>query len=210
MGVELQLQLKLSDGTLDIFTLSQSEIIRVMTDTLGSKVLYYKHGRRREAFVVETPAQVAGLTKTLISVVDDDSVTSYINTDRIVLIDDRTDSVAGSKIKYDSNGAYAHVFNVTATKAALNTTIYEAAGNTAYTIQNADRTTETITLNSSHGDVRGVFAAGNIFSVVGSTGNDGTYVVSSVAFTSSKTVITVTGDITDTTGDGSCLIVTTS
>lgn len=57
---------------------------------------------------------------------------------------------------------------------------------------------ETMTVS---GDQRKWFMVGQTITVSGSTGNDGDYVISKIAY-STNTTITVTGDITDATVDG--------
>lgn len=208
MAVELQIQLtQASDG--NVFNLSEGEILRVITDTLGSRVFYYKHGRNREVTVSETPAKVYGLTKTLIKVTDDDSIDQYINADKIILIDERPDGTTGSLIKYDIEGHYPKFINVTQTKGAINKSVCEAAGNTSYTIAAINYTNKTFTLAAGDGDVTSTFTAGKIFTVTDSTGNDGTYEVASSTTSGGQTVITVKETIPDQTADGTILIVTT-
>ena len=76
-----------------------------------------------------------------------------------------------------------------------------ADGNTfgPFTITVADTVTETFTIA---GDESAAFSFGSKFDVTGSTGNDATWVTSSVSFTGGNTEIIVTGDITDATADG--------
>jgi hypothetical protein len=66
-------------------------------------------------------------------------------------------------------------------------------------ITNVDIATETFTVV---GDYTTVFASPRIFVVTSSTGNDGNWTVSSSTLVAGNTVITVTGDITDPTIDG--------
>lgn len=208
MAVELQIQLTQASDAV-VLNLAEGEILRVFTDTLGSDVSYYKHGQKRQITVTESPAKIAGLTKSLIMVTDDNSVNQWINADNIILIDSRSDGVTGSVIKYDLKGAYPRFFTVTQTKGAINKTIYEAAGNTSYTIYGINLTTKTFTLITSDGDVTSTFTAGKFFSVVDSSGNDGSFEVATSTTSGGRTVITVKEAISDATADGSILIVTT-
>ena len=208
MAVELQIQLTQADDG-SVFNLSEGEILRVLTDTLGSDVTYYKHGAKRQVTVTEVPAKIAGLTKSLIMITDDDSVNQWINADKIILIDSRNDGVSGSSIKYDLEGAEPKYILVSQTKGAINKTIQEAAGNTSYTVDAVNLTNKTFSLTISDGNVTATFTAGKFFSVVDSTGNDGSYEVATSTFSGSKTVITVKEAISDGTVDGSVLIVTT-
>ncbi len=59
----------------------------------------------------------------------------------------------------------------------------------------------TFTLDSGD-NLSSVFVNGVVFRVKGSTGNDGQFTVSTSEYTGGKTVITVTGTISDGTGDG--------
>ena len=58
------------------------------------------------------------------------------------------------------------------------------------------------------GDRTEQFAIGNVFTVTGSTGNDGNWTVSTSEFTGGNTEIVVTGDITDATVDGTISFIT--
>jgi len=207
--MELQILLTQASDGLKL-NLTDGEILRVLTDTLGSDVLYYKHGERRQITVTESPAKIAGLTKTLIKVTDDDSINQWINAEKIILIDSRNDGEAGSQMKYDIEGAYPKIINITQTKGAINKSISEAAGNTSYTIAGINITNKTFSLASGDGDKTSTFTAGKFFSVVDSTGNDGSYEVASSTFSGGgQTVITVKETISNATADGSVLIVTT-
>lgn len=75
--------------------------------------------------------------------------------------------------------------------------VVSAAGD--WPIIGVNTTTEVFTID---GDYTSVFTAGVQFTVYGSTGNDGTWTVSSSALNGGDTEITVTGDITDATVDG--------
>lgn len=66
-------------------------------------------------------------------------------------------------------------------------------------ITGVDTSAETFTISGDH---RGVFAIGNTFTVSGSSGNDGSWIVSNIVYSGGNTEITVTGDITDSTADG--------
>lgn len=70
-----------------------------------------------------------------------------------------------------------------------------------YTIDAVNTTAETFTI-SDDGDLSNSFGDGTKFRVNGSTGNDATWTVSSTSFSSPNFVITVTGNITDATVDG--------
>lgn len=69
----------------------------------------------------------------------------------------------------------------------------------------ADTGAETFTVA---GDKTHLFPSGRSFTVAGSTGNDGTWYVSSSSYSSGSdaTTITVTGDVTDATADGTITV----
>lgn len=75
-----------------------------------------------------------------------------------------------------------------------------------YTIDDANTTNETFGI-SDDGDLTGIFDDNENFIVSGSTGNDATWTVSSTSYSAPTTTITVTGDITDATADGSAIVV---
>lgn len=206
MATELQIQVKEAGTGGNTLNLGESEIIKVATDTLGARILYQKHGERlRQITVVETPAKIALLCKTLLLVTDSgDSTTSHINAGHIILIDD---SGPNTVIKYDAKGAYPQYLTVKETKSAINKTIYELAGQTTYGINEVSLTANSMILKSTHGDVTAIFAAGKVFSVISSTGNDGTYTVTSSSVAGGITTIIVTETIPDSTDDGEILIV---
>jgi hypothetical protein len=70
----------------------------------------------------------------------------------------------------------------------------------SYAVVAVDSGTETV---SVLGDITTLLSTGNTLKVVGSTGNDGTYTVTSVTFNSPNTDIVVTGDFTSAVADGS-------
>ena len=78
---------------------------------------------------------------------------------------------------------------------------YVIASLPQYAITAVNTTTETFTFQPSS-DIRASFPDGSEFTVEGSTGNDSQWVVSSTAWSSPNLTITVTGNITDATADG--------
>lgn len=205
MSTELQIQLTQAGIGGVTFNLAESEIIRVLTDTLGALVTYYKEGEGlRNATVTETPAKIAGLCKTLIPITHIDTNVEYINADHIILVDDSGDNTI---IKYDTKGAYPKFIEVTETKGAINKAIYELAGQTTYTIDEVSLTANSFILAAAHGNVTTIFTVGKVFSVIDSTGKDGTYTVTSRSFGGGKTTIVATETIPDSTDDGEILVV---
>lgn len=205
MSTELQIQLKEAGTGGNTFNLAEDEIIRVMSDTLGALVTYYKEGARiRNVIVVETPAQIALLCKTLIPVTHTDSNVEHINASHIIIIDDSGDNTV---IKYDAKGVIPIEITVTETKGAINKAIYELAGQTTYVIDITNLTTNSFTLEAAHGDKTTTFTADSVFSVIDSTGNDGTYTVASRSYGGGKTTIVVTETISNGVDDGEILIV---
>ena len=71
--------------------------------------------------------------------------------------------------------------------------------NSRYPIVGIDTVAEKVVVDR---DLTGMLAPTDSFDIVGSTGNDGTYVVSTITFNGTATEIVVTGDITDATVDG--------
>ncbi len=77
---------------------------------------------------------------------------------------------------------------------------------TGYTIDAVDTSAETFDI-ADDGDLTAIFDDNENFLISGSTGNDATWTVSSTLFSTPTMTITVTGDITDSTADGSALVV---
>ncbi len=75
---------------------------------------------------------------------------------------------------------------------------------TGYAVTAVDTSSETLGFT---GDLTGIFDDNENFMIAGSTGNDGTWTVSSTSFSSPTTTVTVTGDLTDATVDGSAIVV---
>ncbi len=75
-----------------------------------------------------------------------------------------------------------------------------------YTVDAVSTTSETFSFTDD-GDLTGVFDDDENFLISGSTGNDGTWTVSSTSYSAPTTTVTVTGDITDATVDGSAIVV---
>lgn len=71
--------------------------------------------------------------------------------------------------------------------------------NSRYPIVSVDTVAEKVVVGR---DLTGMLAPADTFDIVGSTGNDGTYTISTIIFNGESTEIVVTGDITDATADG--------
>lgn len=71
--------------------------------------------------------------------------------------------------------------------------------NTAYTINGINTGTETVSFSGNHASE---FVVGSNFTITGSSGNNATWYVSTVANNGGNTDIVVTGNITDSTADG--------
>ena len=82
---------------------------------------------------------------------------------------------------------------------AANTNV--AQSGKVYDITAVNTTTETFTIQPGS-DISASFPVGGDFTVAGSTGNDGQWIVSSTSWSSPNLTITVTGNITDATVDG--------
>ena len=73
----------------------------------------------------------------------------------------------------------------------------------AHSITAVDISAETLTIA---GDLDEVYAAGERILVAGSTGNDGVWTIASSTYSGGNTIITVTGNLTDATVDGTLRI----
>ena len=201
MGLYRTLQLTLT-ATGDVVYVNDQDILKVITDSLGAKVIYDHDGAgRRDIVVLETPAQIAVLSDLLFAVTES-SVTVYLSTEHIIAISNEPGGT-GSIIEYDNKGTVREVITVSETKGALYSTIQTLNGATVYAVDDVSLTNNTISLAAAHGNVTANFAAGVVLTVSASTGNDGTYTTTSSAFSGGKTVITITETIPDSTNDGS-------
>ena len=83
----------------------------------------------------------------------------------------------------------------------LNMTLKNFDLGDAYAVVAVDTGNETFTVDGKH---LKDFSSGSVFEVEGSTGNDGIYTVSAVSYDepNDQTTVTVTGDLTDSTADG--------
>lgn len=205
MQPPLQIQVTLAEDG-NVFNITETDIVRVVADTLGSKIMLWKDGADLQEYIVtETPAQLVLLSKALVSITHtDDSAAEWINANRILLVDDEG---TGAVIKYNVNGAHPRYFTVNETPGNINEQIAVLAGATVYTIDTVNKTTKSFTLIAGDGDVTAIFAAGKVFSVIDSTGNDGTYTVDSSSHGGGRTTIVVTQTVSSSADDGTILIV---
>jgi len=150
--------------------------------------------------VDEIPSLVAAQTQTLISVTSGGSI-EYINSGRIEMVDD---SGSGASIRYDVGGAAPSTFTVTQTKAVVNERIQDAAGQQVHAITAVTPGTSTIRIVGTAA-LAGQVVAGTTFTIVGSTGNDGTYTVASKSGTTNLDMVTVE-PFTDSTVDGKIIL----
>ena len=75
--------------------------------------------------------------------------------------------------------------------------------NSKYPIVGIDTVAELVVVGR---DLTGMLAPTDTFNIVGSTGNDRAYIVSTIAYNGVATEIVVTGDITDATIDGDVVV----
>ena len=150
--------------------------------------------------VDEIPSLVAAQTQTLISVTSGGSI-EYINSGRIAMIDD---SGSGASIRYDVGGAAPSTFTVTQTKAVVNERIQDAAGQQVHAVSAATPATPSFSFTGSAA-LQAKIVAGVTLTIVGSTGNDGTYTVASSTGTA-PTVVTVVEPVPDATADGKIIL----
>ena len=95
----------------------------------------------------------------------------------------------------DGNGAKCYLHD----SVANSDTLYVSIGNGTYAISGVNQGTKTF---STADNVPAEFTAGLLFTVSGSTGNDGTYTVVSATWTGAQTDIVVSEAIPDATVDG--------
>lgn len=179
------------------FSVPDSNIILVATDTLGALVQYINEtdGQRYQKVVSESPTNIASVSSSLISITDAYSnVTYWVSTDRIGTIDQTGTYV---NFDYDVEGAAPRKISVSQTITQLYTKIYEKEGDSVYAYDAVSATVDTISLAAANGDLTSTFVAGVAFTVFGSStaGMNTIWVVSSSTYSGGKTVITVTGAI---------------
>ena len=114
------------------------------------------------------------------------------------------DSGSGASIRYDVGGAAPSTFTVTQTKAVVNERIQDAAGQQVHAITAVTPGTSTIRIVGTTA-LAGQVVAGTTFTIVGSTGNDGTYTVASKSGTTALDMVTVE-PFTDSTIDGKIIL----
>ena len=131
------LQLVVNDAeTSTEFTLTDSQLIVVMDDTLGSKITYERDGAKVEQHVVEESpwtlggttihqgaADTPGTSGVLFPVTRADGAIEWINHLRIFHREPWTDGVTRTKIEYNAYGARNQYIHVQETMAELTASI---------------------------------------------------------------------------------------
>lgn len=137
MAASKILQLGVTDAaTSTAFTLTDSQLIVVMDDTLGSKITYERNGAKVEQHTVtQSPwtlggtsihqgaADTRGTSGVLFPVTRSDGKIEWINHLRIQHREPWTDGVTRTKIEYNSYGARNEYIHVQETMAELTATI---------------------------------------------------------------------------------------
>lgn len=190
MGKKLQLT---EAATGNKFNVDEAEIIKVATDTLGALVQYIRQrdGQRYNAVVTESPADIAYVSETLITVTDANTAQAYwVSIDRIGLIDGTGTNVL---FLYNIEGASPEPIQITGTLETFLTLVYEKQGDLVYSFDDVAPSIETISLAAAEGDVSAKFTNGVVFEVFGSStaAMNTLWTVSSSTYAGSKTVITV-------------------
>ena len=176
------------------FVLAEDDIIWILTDTLGAKVVWRSEidGQILEEVVSESPAAIAYNSDTFIQVTTTDAQTPYISYTRMGTIDPTGTYVT---FRYDAEGATRAKISVTTTYAALLVLLYQKKGDLVLPFTAVSATLDTITLQSST-NYASKFGSGVIFEVFGSsTAAMNTMWTAASAAHSGVTTITVTGQI---------------
>src|SRR3972149_785939 len=193
---------KLSDSS--GITIEESNIVIVRAITGGSHIEYIHEisGRRDGVKVANTPAEIAGVSAglVLIVLVNNSSVATYINMERIIGL---SESGGKAVVSYNAGGVNKARYVSTGTKATFQTAIYAKQGYSTYAV--ASYSGDNIILTPAVGDVTSIFTVGRIITVYGALDvNNDTYIVASSAYASNTIITLATGtgvpDDTDLTG----------
>jgi hypothetical protein len=183
--------LNLADGS-GSFQVLDTDITKIATDTLGAAVYYFEQadGIRKSVVVTDSPSSIATYSDTLISVLLSNSLTIYVNINRIRHIDtDPSDNYA--VILYDNQGAGLEKLDTSETESAITVRQFQKAGSTAYEFDVVNATNDTISLASFESDKTSIFTNGVVVSMLG-TNNDRILVVSSSSYNATTDVTTIT------------------
>lgn len=192
MSTTTHLNLTLADGS-GVFTIDESLVIFIESDTLGSLVSYAaeKDGVKRHKTCSDSPANLATMSTRFMAITAVGGLTKYVNIDRIDGLPIANST--GMSFFYDQEGQHNILIQTTDTATTFYTNMYTKEGRTVYTYDDVNPTNDTISLAAAHGDVTASFTAGVIFTGFGSdtTAMNGIFKVSSSAFSGGKTVITL-------------------
>lgn len=193
MSTTTHLNLTLADGS-GVITIDESLVLFIESDTLGSVVSYVaeKDGLKRHKTCSDSPADIATMSTRFMAIVTEDSITKYVNIDRV----DVTSAVVNSTgmgFFYDQEGQHNIFIQTEDTASTFFTNLYTKEGRTVYSYDDVNPTNDTISLAAAHGDKTSSFTAGVIFTGFGSTTTvmNGVFKVSSSTYSGGKTVITL-------------------
>jgi hypothetical protein len=189
---------RLADG--EDINIEENDITVLTTISGGASVEYEdpQSNLRRVVEVSNNIASIALMSDSLFSTTVG-GVVIYLHMDKVVTIyEDNSLAV----VLYDRAGSEKERFATDVTMAAIQTAMYEKKGYGVYAVDSYD--TNKIILDTAEGDLTSSFTSGKVLSVVTSTStNNNIYNVSSSAYVTSKTEITVSetvSDVADTTG----------
>lgn len=192
MSTPTHLSLTLANGD-GVFTIDESLVIFIESDTLGSLVSYAaeKDGIKRHKVCSDKPADLATMSTRFMAITAVGGLTKYVNIDRID--GNPIANSTGMGFFYDQEGQHNIFIQTTDSATTFYTNLYTKEGRTVYTFDDANATNDTFSLAAAHGDKTSSFTAGVIFTVFGSstTTTNGIYKVSSSTYSGGKTVISV-------------------
>lgn len=165
MATQLQLTLAASG---QVFTLSESQIIYVNEDTLGSAVTYIneRDGSKLVSIVSETKSAIDRISTRLMAVTLSNGSTPLVNIDRMNVKDRNS---TGAYFEYDQEGATNIVIQTTDSFGEFMDTLLTTQGETVYEFDDVNATNDTISLAAAEGDLTSTFVNGVYFTAFGST-----------------------------------------
>lgn len=174
------------------FTIDESQVLFVETDTLGSKVTYVNEvdGSKLSTVVTQAKATIATASDNLLQVTKSDGSTPLVNIERINLKDKNS---TGAYFEYDNNGATNITIQTSSTFGTFMSALLTKKGETVRDFDDVSATNNTISLAAAEGDLTSTYVNGVVFTTFGSSTNamNSLWTVDSSAYSGGKTVITV-------------------
>lgn len=175
------------------FTIDESQVLFVETDTLGSKVTYVNEvdGSKLSTVVTQAKTTIATASDNLLQVTKSDGSTPLVNIERINLKDKNS---TGAYFEYDNNGATNITIQTSSTFGTFMSALLTKKGETVRDFDDVSATNNTISLAAAEGDLTSTYVNGVVFTTFGSSTNamNSLWTVDSSAYSGGKTVITVT------------------